>query len=239
MTRSWLFIIAIIGCLGTIFSACGQDNPTAETTPADAPFDTNSYGYPWKTNVNYGRLVDARDGQVYRTVTIGKQTWMAQNLNFNTDSSRCYLDSIRYCSIYGRFYQWAAAMNLPATANKSVSNSTSPNQGICPSGWHLPGRAEWDTLNAYVGGASTSGTKLKSSAGWPSNTNGSDSLGFRILPAGCLAGAFKWVDQFALFWSATEVDASWAVRTYYGDYPDFRKTNDYKTSSFSVRCIKD
>ncbi len=239
MTRPWLFIVALIGCLGIILSACGQDNPTAEKTPPTAPFDTNSYGYPWKANINYGRLVDVRDGQVYRTVTIGKQTWMAQNLNFASEGSRCYMDSIRNCAIYGRFYQWSAAMNLPASANQSVSNATSPNQGACPAGWHLPSRAEWDTLNAFVGGASTSGTKLKSSAGWPSKTSGNDSLGFRIVPAGCLAGGFKWVGQFALYWSATEIDATWAVRTYFGDYADFRKTDDYKTSSFSVRCIKD
>ncbi len=237
MLRSLLAILTVLTSSGFLVS-CGTDNSTAPVVTPAVVLDTNTYGFPWKAGVTFGALVDSRDNQVYRTVTIGKQTWMAQNLNFKADSSRCYLDSARNCPIYGRFYQWAAAMNLAATANHSSWNGSLPTQGVCPSGWHLPSSPEWDTLVAHVGGASYGGTKLKSTLGWPTGDNGTDSIGFRVLPAGCLAGSFKWVGQFALYWSATETGSDYAVRNYFGDYPEFLKTNDAKVSSFSVRCVK-
>lgn len=79
----------------------------------------------WNPAVQYGKLVDSRDGQEYRTVKIGKGWWMAQNLNFAMDSSWCYERRPADCAKYGRLYQWTAASMA------------------CPDGWHLPTGKEW------------------------------------------------------------------------------------------------
>jgi len=221
-----------------LLSSCGSDATTNPPTNTIA-LDTNTYGYPWKSGMSFAALQDARDGQVYRTVTIGNQTWMAQNLNYKVDSSKCYQDSARNCLVFGRLYQWAAAMGLPAAINNSVWGGSGSVQGACPSGWHLPDSAEWRTLVSKVGGSAIAGTRLKSTLGWPGTTNGSDSVGFRVLPAGCYAGGFRFGYGFALFWTSTQVSSTMSVRTYFGDYSDSRKTDDYKTSLFSVRCVKD
>ena len=161
-----------------------------------------------------GSLTDSRDGQIYKTVTIGSQTWMAQNLNYETVNSYCYRDSASNCTKYGRLYTWAAAMDSAGTwsANGkgcgygktcsptypvrgiicSIStvlfgktcSPTYPVRGVCPTGWHLPTQTEWKTLFTAVGGFGTAGTKLKSTSGWNSSGNGTDDYSFSALPAG-------------------------------------------------------
>ncbi|MGM9985270.1 MAG: fibrobacter succinogenes major paralogous domain-containing protein, partial [Fibrobacter intestinalis] len=93
-------------------------------------------------------LKDPRDGKTYRTVEIGKQVWMAENLNYEMDGSYCYDNEATNCQKYGRLYTWAAAMQA------------------CPEGWHLPSEAEWETLITAVGGEDVAGLKLKSTSGW-------------------------------------------------------------------------
>ena len=121
--------------------------------------------------VTLGSMTDPRDGQTYKTVKIGSQTWMAENLNYKTDSSFCYLDDVSNCAKYGRLYKLSTALGKPESECSGVGGKacTLPPgdvQGVCPSGWHLPSRAEWDTLLAAAGGESVAGKFLKSSSGW-------------------------------------------------------------------------
>ena len=143
-------------------------------------------------NVAAGTLKDLRDGKTYKAVKIGKQTWMAENLNYETENSWCYNDSSKYCDKYGRLYTWAAAIDSIALANDRTNPQVCGNgktclfskklQGSCPSGWHLPSRAEWLTLFVAVGGKSVAGQKLMSKSDWEQGI-GTDDYGFSALPA--------------------------------------------------------
>ncbi len=127
----------------------------------------------------YGELLDARDNKVYRTIEIGSQVWMAQNLDFYDSSdvslegqTACYYDSLVFCETYGRLYSWSAAMRFLSDYNNQQTEAKmikTPHRGVCPEGWHLPSDAEWDTLGAYVdahNGAEGVGVSLKSRYLW-------------------------------------------------------------------------
>ena len=113
---------------------------------------------------NDSSFTDARDGQTYRIVKIGSQTWMAQNLNFKTESSSCFGDADSNCTKYGRLYSWPDAMDSAAVFSTNGKNCGSsldergkcsprfPVRGVCPLGWHLPSLEEWKTLFVAVGG---------------------------------------------------------------------------------------
>nr|WP_290729296.1 fibrobacter succinogenes major paralogous domain-containing protein [Fibrobacter sp. UBA3629] len=192
----------------------GDAGTSAGMTSSSSSHDTTY-------NAEKNTLTDTRDGQVYRTVTIGDQVWMAENLNFETDSSYCYNDSAEYCAKYGRLYEWSAAMDA------------------CPSGWHLPDTAEWRMLLAAVGGDSIAGMKLKSTSGWNSNGNGTDDFGFTVLPAGGW-GSKDFVGEAAVFWTSEWYegydDYAYGIRLYTDTI--VRKFYSNKYIGSSVRCLK-
>ena len=168
-------------------------------------------------------LKDLRDGKVYKTVTIGDQTWMAENLNYETDSSFCYNDSAEYCAKYGRLYTWAAAM------------------GACPTGWHLPSEEEWNILLSEVGGQSIAGTALKSQSGWHDGGNGTDAFGFSALPAGRrdTVGEFTYDGEYTDFWTTAEGGDDFAYFMFLDYYNEYMPLGgDSKNFALSVRCLK-
>ncbi len=200
-------------------------------------------------------MTDSRDNQTYKTVQIGTQTWMAQNLNYESANSYCYKDSAKYCTMYGRLYTWAAAMDSVgkwSTNGKGcgcgkICSPKYPVRGICPNGWHLPTKAEFEMLFAAVGGQLTAGKILKSTNGWKDynseSGNGTDAFGFSALPAGRRyyhGDGFYYDGDYAYFWSSTEDDLLHAYRMrliYSYDYAGLG--DDYKGYGFSVRCVKD
>ncbi|MDD5943010.1 FISUMP domain-containing protein [Fibrobacter sp.] len=206
-------------------------------------------------NCEYGTVLDDRDGQIYKTVKIGDQWWMAENLNYETDNSFCFKDSAEYCEKYGRLYTWAAAMDSAGTWSTNgkgcgfsdfykTCSPTYPVRGVCPEGWHLPTQTEWNTLFTAVGGQSTAGQKLKAASGWNafSSITNEDTFGFSALPAGYRddCGDYYDVGYGAYFWSSTEGNSSRAylVNLYYGnDYADLYYNG--KNYGRSVRCVKD
>ena len=209
--------------------------------------------------ITYGTMTDSRDNKEYKTVTIGTQTWMAENLNY-ADSTKtpslkgkswCYNNVAANCDVAGRLYTWAAAIDSVKLATDAENpldcgygktcGLSGKVQGICPSGWHLPSQAEWNTLFAKVGGSSTAGTKLKSQSGWYSNGNGDDALGFSALPAGYFNyGDFSIDGVRAYFWSSTEYGSYDAYSMYLNyDFDDACLYNYGKGNGFSVRCLRD
>ena len=201
-------------------------------------------------------LTDSRDGQSYRTVTIGAQTWMAQNLNYETANSYCYNDNASNCSKYGRLYTWAAAMdsagvwsmNGKGCGYGSTCTLVSPVRGVCPSGWHLPNRDEWNALLVAVGGASNAGLKLKSVSDWYGSGNGSDDFDFSALAGGFRNspesyfdnGNFLNMGDVASFWYSEVFGKNEAFimeLSYYKSYATITDTG--KNTARSVRCVKD
>ncbi|MEN9355438.1 MAG: hypothetical protein RL318_2763, partial [Fibrobacterota bacterium] len=164
-------------------------------------------GIPWNPRIGYGSLFDARDGQTYRTVVIGSQMWMAENLNFKMDSSWWFLNSPNNGLKYGRIYNWATAMGLGDSCNRRSCSSqvTTRHKGSCPEGWHVPVNAEWTKLHDTTLPGGHSGLLLKSSTGWNNNDHGNDSTGFRALPGGWRSeyGVFFNRNISAYFWTAS------------------------------------
>ena len=212
----------------------------------DNPSDINNFSPP--KGIAYGTFVDPRDGTAYRTVAIGEQIWMAENLNYNTTGSKCatntgyhyvYLgEEEGYCYIYGRLYPSSMASE------------------VCPFGWRLPNDSEWAALINYAGNDSAA-TKLRAARGWSTQNNGTqgtDDYGFSALPGGY--GSSSYVDNFgrgSYWWSATAARYSnytyrWSISNEYsnGKYKYTMKKDSvggysYSSGYFfsSVRCIQD
>ncbi len=226
---------------------------------------SSSDGFDWSLpkeaylnpDVEYDSIVDSRDGKVYKTVKIGDQTWMAENLNYDpgqggSGDAKYDWSWCRNCEVIGHLYTWAAAIDSVKLANDAENPQdcgygkgcglTGKLQGICPDGWHLPSKAEWQDLFDAVGGRSTAGEVLKSQTGWYRKGNGTDAFGFSALPAGDKSdnGYFYHAGDIAYFWSATGNSDHFAYLMYLGygyKYADLY--DDNKNYGYSVRCVKD
>jgi len=181
-------------------------------------------------------FIDSRDGKTYNAVQIGNQAWMAENLNYQVSSgSWCYNNNSANCNICGRLYNWNTAKT------------------VCPSGWHLPTREEWDNLAESVGGQKSTGyyslwhdwlyagKTLKSTTGWGNDGNGTDGYGFSALPCGTrsTSGSFESGESCGAWWTATEYNSNDAYMRYMFDILDrdhILESNYGKGGGFSVRC---
>lgn len=199
------------------------------------------------SSIVHGYLTDSRDGQVYRTVKIGAQTWMAQNLNHEVSSSWWYDNSAENGAKYGRLYQWAVVMGLNDTCNaKSCARLvTGKHRGVCPLGWHVPSFDEWIRLMDTImpGTKTDTSTNLKANGSQWSIIPGTDDYGFRALPAGYRYrdGEFRSLGSSTYFWFATEflfTENAW-IHYFYNDdqYVDRYGTN--KNNGGSLRCLQD
>jgi len=235
-------IIALIGiAISIIFLSCSAPNIEMESVEPDVADDEIVHGF----------LTDARDGKTYKTLTINKQTWMAENLNFAASGSLCYDNEPANCAIYGRLYDWETAKTA------------------CPKDWHLSTNNEWQALKDYVG---EDGGKLKSIDGWkdyvcirPSDatilqkglvsficffSDNTDDYGFSALPGGKVIKSnfyddnddyFYYIGERGSWWTSTEIirendHGAYSWEMVY-DY-DFIYNNIYDNSSLSVRCVK-
>ena len=217
----------------------------------------------------YGVLVDSRDGQEYKTIVIGGQEWMAENLNYAytagtkdgglESSSVCpgknnsdELDDSN-CDIYGRLYLWSAVVDSAGVIEGNITSQCGygnkcvppyPFRGICPEGWHVPTKEEWEDLIEAVGGESVAGKVLKSTSGWfYTSTPGTDEFGFTVLPVGywfSSTGVFSARQKTADFWTVTDEDKESAYRVHF-ELKNYAGSVDYITKEYgySVRCVKD
>lgn len=162
-----------------------------------------------------GTFTDPRDGHVYKTVTIGSQTWYAENVKFNVANSWCFKDDSTYCKKYGKLYNYESAKEA------------------CPSGWRVPTKDEWDTLISSAGGPDLAPANLSLYR---------PAFGFNALYGGRRhsSGEYFYLDQFGFYWTSTEVDKynAWVITL----NPNLKtlKINSYdKWAGYSLRCIKE
>jgi len=171
---------------------------------------------------------DPRDGKVYKTVKIGNQTWMAENLAYKAGSGCwAYNNDQGNVATYGYLYNWETAKH------------------VCLTGWHLPSDAEWTQLTTYLGGEDVAGGKLKEAgtAHWKSpNKGATNESGFTAIPVGyrTSSGTFEDVGNYGDWWSSSEgnTDTAWCRFLDYF-YTSVTRADDGKNRGFSVRCLRD
>lgn len=237
---------------------CGDYSVKLEVK--DSEGKTKSITVKVVVNVQYeGTLTDV-DGNVYNTIQIGNQIWMAENLRvthyrngeaiqnitdftqweFLTTGAYCTYDNVEYyAATYGRLYNWYAVDEA---------------KGLAPDGWHVPSDEEWKELEMYLGMSQThadnngyerglhEGAMLKSCSGWtPNSGNGTNDIGFNALPAGYQTMTGSWnMNRWAEFWTSTAADDTWCWRRelIYAESTVVR-TRGIRYTGISVRCIKD
>ena len=219
--------------------------------------------------IDYGVMTDDRNNRVYKTVKIGSQIWMAENLNYYDratmpldEMTSCFNDIDENCDVGGRLYDWAAAadsVTLAKTIDFNACKGTmcklpSKIQGACPNNWHLPDTSEWKTLFNTVGGLSTAGKVLKSLTGWGRSTadghyglNATDIYGFSVLPAGhalIYGTSWRYVNEGGrvYFWSTTQYgngNSAFTMRFDRDSDAVLVEKNSKHWLRLPVRCIKD
>ena len=184
---------------------------------------------------NDADIIDSRDGKIYRTVKIGKNIWMAENLNYASQASSCYDEKESNCEKYGRLYNWEDA------------------RAVCPNGWRLPEKEDFEDLISVV--ENENAEFLKSTTGWPYHA-GNNELGFNALPAGKISFSFGKKDkkifrdlgESAFFWSNTVIkskaipravnlfltDSKYHYHHYQKPLIDVTELDQF----ISVRCVK-
>lgn len=208
---------------------------------------TWSFGVPkefrFNPDINYGSLKDERDGKTYKTVKIGGQVWMAENLNYAGGGiGHCYEDVPENCEVAGRLYKWDVARE------------------VCPEGWHLPSKAEFDTLLSFVKltydeDECSLPDMFRATSGWNYGGQGCDKTGFSAVPAGgkhinaYRSPEYNHAGGTAYFLTSTEeskssvyvmrVGADMASLSIDDYYEDQGPCYSIKESGFSVRCLRD
>jgi uncharacterized protein (TIGR02145 family) len=186
-----------------------------------------------------GTVTDV-DGNVYQTVKIGNQWWMAENLRVTHDAQGNAITSYVYggdqstIPVYGRYYTWHNMMN---------GETQEGAQGIAPDGWHMPTDDEWQALFDFLGGIGVAGAKLKTVGHkhWIEVTNNAtNETGFSALPAGggYPNGMWEGVGYGTHYWSSTSRGNQALAPTVHCD-PDILMNVTEKTNRFSIRCVKD
>lgn len=230
LIKIWIYSLAIMGVTLILSSSCKK-----------------------KDDNNNPATVTDIDGNVYHTVTIGTQVWLAENLKttkFNDGSSIPLLtknaagtdlttpeywwynnDSATYDNPYGKLYNWYAVND---------------GRDLCPTGWHVPTDAEWTTLTDYLGGLSVAGGKLKETGfiHWSNgNVGATNESGFTALPGGDrdINGSFNRIGLNGRWWSSSmygSTGKAW-YREMGGNHAGVIQANSSPDDGYSVRCIGD
>jgi uncharacterized protein (TIGR02145 family) len=243
----------------TMLTACKKESSNSNTTTINqvACIDNPNINFT-SIGTPIGKLGDCIkdvDGNTYKTVTIGTQTWMAENLKTSKYSDRTAIPNVKDDSEWSNLTKgaWAYYSNDPTNNAKygklynwySISPITNGNKNICPSGWHIPNDNEWTVLADYLGGSNISGDKLKEvgTTSWNNlNEYSTNTSLFTGLPGGRRydLGDYYNIGNEAYWWSSSEDETDYAWSHGLDDDPGNTYKSDYnKKNGFSIRCIKD
>jgi len=241
--------LAVMLCI-SLLSSCTSDLDPLPPPPDEPSSSSVEPSSSSSLIITSGTFTDSRDNKSYKWVVIGTQTWMAENLNYEANGSKCYTNLEAYCGIYGRLYNWATAMAIDSTYNSTSYSAVEKHTGVCPSGWHIPSDGEWGALIKFINPTCSltsdcdfAGMLLKATSGWNSN-NGTDAYGFAALPGsgGYSDGKFDNVGHYGDWWAASESKASNAYGRCIGcdsNIDRVKRVNDNKSYLRSVRCLQD
>ena len=208
--------------------------------------DTAKVVINFNPELAYDSIYDI-EGNKYRTIQIGTQTWMAENLRsvkLNDGTDIPFVPDVpKWAALSTPGYCW---FNNDSVGYGAIYNWYTVSTGIlCPAGWHVPTDEEWTILTEYLGGKSAAGGKLKETgtSHWHSpNAGATNESGFTALPAGYrnYAGGFNSNGSYGFWWTSTEWSSggAWYRRVYYG-YISVDRSNSNKKSGATIRCIKD
>ena len=243
-----LFIIIVIAIVAIssyflgrrVCNAAQHESPEAKNTISPSECLAKN-----TEKFKYGTFTDARDGETYRTVKIGDQEWMVDNLRYKAEGSYAPDNEENNVSRFGRLYTWTSALNIPPEFSEQTlardlemyhKMREKNYQGIAPEGWHIPSTKEWETLLSNLN-PKTDGSELRSACFW--HKPGKDTLGFFALPAGYRFdnGAFCHFGRRARFWSKDEYGKANAYRlSITNNSIDIEGV--YRSDAVSVRCVK-
>jgi len=220
-------------------SSSSYSGPWSSENPSSS-FSISSKEDLLNPSLTYGTMTDPRDGKKYKTIEFNGQIWMAENLNYagnEAGESFCFNDEDRFCDVYGRLYSRDAAMNDSKCDKTSCDLGDAPIQGVCPSGWHIPSKAEIDDL---VNSVSENGLTLMSAEGWDvSMPAGTNTLGLSLVGSGDYDSSkhFEHLGVDAFLWLYSEGSQTYVVVR--GEDSNIF-VNTYTSSQLynSVRCVK-
>jgi len=221
--------LAFFASIITIAESCGKDE------------DNNI-----NNNTKANTFTDTRDGNIYKTVKIGDQVWIAENLRYLPIVVGPEIGSVTEAYFYVYGYDGTTVTDAKGQANYiayGVLYNWSAAKVACPAGWHLPSDAEWEQLLMYLGDDAGCKLKEKGTMLWCSpNTGATNETGYQARPGGhrYIDGNFYDVGVIGYWWSATETEADTAWSRYITCiYCNLIEAIDREDLGFSVRCVKD
>lgn len=250
--RKFYFIYDVLNCKECPNSFGGEEERFA-FTELNRENDLKTIAF--SNDTEYSSFTDPRDGSIYKTIAIGNQVWMAENLKYlpKVDVPKMYSPKVPLFYVYGYdgtsieeakatdsyatygvLYNWSAATN---------DNDTSTVQGACPIGWHLPSVKEWEVLATNLDGPSIAGNKMKEegTTHWVTAKDiGSNESGFTALPGGNRRfDKFYQLGEYGFWWTADEEQSNTAFsKRIQKDYPELFTSAEKKSEGYSIRCVK-
>jgi hypothetical protein len=226
-----IYKMAIIS-FALAFAACDDSTAASENGDDDSNVACTDEPVDCPSIFVENAVHDSRDCHWYKVAEFGTQTWMIENLNYNSchlkGQTWCYDGNAANCEQYGRLYTWTAAMGLDKSYQKKYANlpEGTVTSGLCPSGYHIPSDAETDVLIAYL-----------------EENNKVAEFNFQFGGKNNFAG-FAELGRKAYFWTADEDHSEFGgeenVRIWsYSETFSFGGGSIFKDSGLSVRCVKD
>ena len=185
------------------------------------------------------------EGNTYKSILLGKQEWMMDNLKVTKYRNGQSIPHIQDSIVWNAWKNGAYVFYKNDTKHGILYNwmAVNDSRGVCPTGWHVPSSFEWDTLAKFLGGNEVAGGKMKTKLHWETpNTSATNESSFHALPKGMYGvnGSFNNIGKNAYWWSSSEhgVSSAWGREIGFNESALFAGHGD-KRDGLSVRCIKD